>query len=126
MKSRSSLLGLVLLVCALQGCVAWRYTTTPPVAGKVIDAEGGNPIAGAEVGFRKHEAASTRTNADGTFKLASGHEWGAAAILPFEFTPCGGVFYVMAPGYEAFETDMGEQVWHAVQLPDVKLRKKAK
>jgi len=76
------------------------------------------------VGFREHEAVSTRTAADGPFKLAPDHSRGAAMIIPFEFTPCGGVLYVTAPAYDAFQKDIGARVYSPIQLPDIMLAKK--
>jgi hypothetical protein len=118
----------VLLLAALcttqQGCVAWRYTTTPLVTGRVLDADTGKPVVGAEVGFRKHEAVSTRTKDDGSFSLSPDHQWGPAIGIPFEFTPCGGVIYVTAPKYATFERDVGPRVYHPVQLSDVMLPRK--
>jgi hypothetical protein len=120
---RLFLLGLVALISLLQqGCVAWRYTTTPVVTGRVLDADTGKPVVGAEVGFRKHESVSTRTKGDGSFSLASDHKWGPAIGIPFEFTLCGGVLYVTAPGYVTFEKDVGQRVYHLVQLHDLVLR----
>lgn len=106
-----------------QGCFAWRYTTTPVVVGRVLDAATQKPVVGAEVGFRTHEAASTRTNADGGFTLKSDHAWAPAFGLPFEFTPCGGTLYITATGYRTFEKDLGQRVYHLVRLPDVLLTK---
>jgi hypothetical protein len=126
MRNSASLSVLIFVACTLQGCVAWRYPSTPPITGKVLDAESGNPVVGAEVGFRKHQAIQTRTKVDGTFQLESDYSWGPAFILPFEFTSCGGVFYVIAPNYDPFEEDMGYQVCRPAQLADVKLRKKVK
>ncbi|MBI2517346.1 MAG: hypothetical protein HYV95_10580 [Opitutae bacterium] len=123
---RLYLIGLVTLISLLQqGCVAWRYTTTPVATGRVLDADTGKPVIGAEVGFRKHESVSTRTKEDGSFSLASDHKWGPAIGIPFEFTLCGGVLYVAAPGYESFEKDVGQRVYHPVDLSEVRLRKKA-
>ena len=93
------------------------------VIGRIVDADTGKAIAGAEVGFRKHEAVSTRTKEDGTFRLASDHEWGPAMVMPIEFTLCGGLLYVAAPGYRTFEKDVGQRVYQAVQLPEIKLKK---
>jgi hypothetical protein len=124
MKRLFSLALLVLVAVLQQGCVVWRYTTTPVVTGRVVDAESGKAIVGAEVGFRKHETVSTRTKEDGSFSLASDHEWGPAIGIPFEFTLCGGVLYIAAPGYSTFEKDVGQRVYHVVQLSDVALRKK--
>ena len=122
---RLYLLGLVVLLSLLQqGCVAWRYTTTPVVTGRVLNADTGKPVVGAEVGFRKHESVSTRTKEDGSFSLASDHKWGPAIGIPFEFTLCGGVLYVAAPDYVTFEKDVGQRVYHLVELSDVMLRKK--
>lgn len=112
---------LIVVSSLLQGCFIWRYTTTPPVTGRVVDASTGTPVVGAEVGIRKHQAVRTRTASDGSFKVASDHSWGPAIIIPFEFTLCGGVFYVSAPGYEIFEKDLGDRVYRPVQLLDVML-----
>src|SRR2546426_11381783 len=96
------------LVCISgQGCLIWRYTTTPPVSGTAIDATTREPLAGARVGFRGRERKSTQTIADGSFVLRSDHSWGPAVIIPFEFTPCGGMFFVEASGYATFERDIG-------------------
>jgi hypothetical protein len=122
---RLFLLALFVLLCAVQqGCVVWRYTTTPLVTGRVLDADTGKPVVGAKVGFRTHEAAITQTKDDGSFSLASDHRWGPAIGIPFEFTLCGGVIYVTAPDYVTFEKDVGARVYHPVQLPDVPLQKK--
>ena len=118
-------LALLIIVCGLhQGCFVWRYTTTPPLAGRVLDANNGSAVVGAEVGVRKHEAVRTRTTNDGSFKVASDHSWGPAILIPFEFTLCGGILYVEAPGYETFEKNLGDRVYRPVQVPDVMLIKK--
>jgi hypothetical protein len=77
------------------------------VTGTVVDAGTGRPIAGAKVGFREHNQVETRTNADGSFHLYSDHAWGGAVIIPFEFTLCGGKFFIEAPGYKTFEQEIG-------------------
>jgi hypothetical protein len=126
MKKRAYLLALVFLLGVLQhGCVAWRYTTTPVVTGRVLDADTRKPVVGAEVGFRTHENVSTRTREDGSFTLVSDHKWGPAFGIPFEFTPCGGVLYIAATDYRTFEKDVGQRVYHDVQLLDVLLAKTA-
>ena len=75
---------------------------TPPVQ---------EPIAGARVGFRGRERKSTQTIADGSFVLRSDHSWGPAVIIPFEFTPGGGMFFVEASGYATFERDIGPRMY---------------
>lgn len=118
-----SLLMSVWLFC--QGCVVWRYTTSPPVSGVVRDSATGSPVVNAKVGFREHERIQTLTAADGSFRLPLGHTWGPALIIPFEFTPCGGTFFIEAPGYEAFELVIGPRMYHPVvfQEPVILWRK---
>lgn len=123
MKRILHLIAFTLLALLLQGCVAWPYRTTPIVTGRVIDADTGKPIAGADVGFQRHAAVSTRTREDGTFRLMSDHKWGPAFIIPAEFTPCGGTLQVSAPGYATFEKDVGSHVYGPIELSELRLKK---
>jgi hypothetical protein len=110
-KTRSAILVPLLIVAVFgQGCF-YRYTTTPPVSGTVIDARTNKPIAGARIGFRKHEGKISTTSLDGSFHLPSDHMWAFSPLIPFEFTPCGGVFFVEALGYKSFEQDIGQRVY---------------
>jgi hypothetical protein len=95
------LFGLISLTASLlSGCVAYPYKTTPAVEGRVVDSTTGTGIAGAKVGFRDRAKAVTSTAPDGSFRLKEGHTWGGALLIPWEFTACGGVLYVEAPGYQ--------------------------
>ena len=117
--SRFSLVCLVLLSCFVtQGCVVWRYTTTPRVSGKAIDSITGQPIEGAKVGFRDHKRISVLTMADGKFVLDSDHVWGLALIIPMELTPCGGLFFIEAPGYVPFEREIGPRVYQPFRFAE--------
>jgi hypothetical protein len=110
---RMSLLSLLVLACLFgQGCFVWHYTMTPPVSGRVIDSATGSPVVSAKVGFREHKRIETLTAADGSFLLPSDHTWGPAVIIPFEFTPCGGLFFIEAPGYDTFEQEIGPRMYH--------------
>src|SRR5712691_109125 len=94
-KTRPGILLLILTIAVFtQGCLAYRYTTTPPVSGRVIDATTEQPIAGAKVGFRKHERKTVSTASDGNFHLQSDHVWAFSPLMPWEFSPCGGVLFV--------------------------------
>jgi hypothetical protein len=115
---------LALMCVILQGCLVWRYTTTPVVTGTVVEAGTGRPISGARVGFREHNRIEARTNADGSFHLYSDHAWEGAVILPFEFTLCGGKFFIEAPGYATFEQDIGPRRYPPFIFPEpIALRK---
>src|SRR5215469_6702531 len=107
---------LLLTVCG-QGCVVWPYMTTPLTSGIILDAATRQPIPGAKVGFREHTK-STRTKPDGTFVLRPGYTWGPAFIIPYEFNPCGGVFFVEAEGYLTFEQDVTRHVYHPLAFPE--------
>lgn len=98
------------------GCFVYRYTTTPPASGRVIDASTQVPISGARVGFRNHERKATTTTSEGSFHLESDHVWAFSVLIPWEFTPCGGVLFVEAPGYRSFETNIGNHVYHSVDF----------
>jgi hypothetical protein len=89
------------MVCG-QGCV--QIPTTPEVSGLVIDATTHQPIAGAQVGFKEHDHTFNTTARDGSFRLVSDH---ATEFLPWEFTPCGGLFFVQANGYALFKKEIG-------------------
>jgi hypothetical protein len=111
-KNRAFNLLLILLIGVFeQGCVVWRYTDTPPVSGTVIDATSKQPIAGAKVGFKKHERLASLTAADGSFHARPSYVWRPCWILPGEFWRSSGLFFVQAPGYKPFEqvvdTSMG-------------------
>jgi hypothetical protein len=112
--------GFLILICVLfaplQGCLAWRYRTTPSVKGRVLDSASHSPVDAATVGFRNHKGVLARTTADGRFHLEAGHTWGAAIIIPFEFTHCGGVLFVEAAGYDPFERDFGPWAYDPIVL----------
>jgi hypothetical protein len=112
------LLFLLAIAVFAQGCLAYRYTITPPVSGRVIDTTTEQPIAAAKVGIRKHERKSVATAKDGSFQLQSDHIWAFSPLMPWEFTPCGGVLFVDAPGYKPFEKDLGERVYRPVALAE--------
>jgi hypothetical protein len=84
------------------GCFVYRYPTTPPASGQVIDATTQAPISGAWVGFRNHDRKTTTTTHDGSFQIESDHLWAFSPLMPGEFTPCGGVLFVEAPGFRLF------------------------
>lgn len=113
-------ISILLSVSALmsQGCVVWRYPTTPAASGQVVDAVSGVPIGNARVGFRDHERVATLTAANGNFALKGDHRWGPAFIIPLEFVACGGAFFVEAPGYAPFEKDLGQWAYGPPRLPE--------
>ena len=102
---RSLIAGILLLIFC-QGCFVYHYPTTPPLSGTVIDVTTKQPISGATVGFREHESIDTETASDGTFYLQSDHAWRFCYFMPGEFWLDGGTFFVEAPGYEPFETNI--------------------
>src|SRR5262245_5439785 len=107
MRSRHLTLALafVILVCG-QGCFVYRYTVTPPVSGIVLDATTKRPVAGATVGFRKHERQLAMTASDGSFVSRPDHVWRPCFILPGELWPSGGHFFVEASGYKPYEQEI--------------------
>jgi len=96
---------LSVLLCG-QGCVVFRYTITPPVSGTVIDSGTKQPIAGATVGFRKHEKQLAVSGDDGVFTSRPDHIWRPCFILPGELWPSGGQFFIEANGYKPFEKEI--------------------
>ena len=96
----------------------YRYTTTPPASGRVIDAMTQEPITGAMVGFRNHDRKTSTTTQDGSFQVESDHIWAFSPLIPWEFTPRGGVFFVEAPGYSLFETNVGEHMYRPLTFPE--------
>jgi hypothetical protein len=117
------LLPLLVLLCG-QGCLVYRYTTTPLVSGTVIDSASKQPIAGAKVGFRKHDKKTSMTASDGSFHSQPDHVWRPCLLMPEEFTPCGGVFFVEASDYKAFERMIGpRQLYPFTFLQPIELEK---
>jgi hypothetical protein len=111
MTARKSMLLMLPTVALLGGgCFVYRYTTTPPASGRVINGSTQAPVIGARVGFRNHDRKATETRPDGGFHLGSDHVWAFSPLIPFEFTPCGGILFVEAPGYSPFETNVGMYV----------------
>jgi hypothetical protein len=100
------------------GCFVYRYTTTPPASGRVIDARTQVPITGARVGFRNHDRKATTTRPDGGFEVESDHEWAFSPLMPWEFTPCGGILFVEALGYRSFETNIGMHVYQPLTFAE--------
>ncbi len=94
----------LLLVIAIfgQGCVVWRYPTTPQVSGAVIDATTKQPVSGATVGIRDHEGIIRTTSPDGVFRLPSDHVWRPCPLVPGDYWPQG-MLFIEAPGYVPYE-----------------------
>lgn len=78
---RARLLLFVSLIGA-SGCFPYRFTTKPPVTGRVFDARTGGPLPGACVRFEDSEQAAVTTAADGSFALAPEMSWGVWFMLP--------------------------------------------
>ena len=97
---------LLLLVGALgQGCLVWRYPTTPKVSGSVIDATTKQPVPGATVGIRKHDDIIRTTSHDGAFRLPSDHVWRPCPLIPGDYWPRG-MLFIEAPGYRPHEQEV--------------------
>lgn len=99
MKLQSAGLFLLLVLAIFgQGCVVWRYSTTPQVSGTVIDATTKQPVSGATVGIRDHEGIIRTTSPDGVFRLPSDHVWRPCLLMLGDHWPQG-MLFIEAPGY---------------------------
>ena len=100
---RAVMCSLLLLFAVLgQGCLVWRYPTTPKVTGSVIDATTKQPVSGARVGVRQHDKLTRMTSPDGSFRLRSDHVWRPCPLIPGDYWP-GGMLFIEAPGYRPHE-----------------------
>jgi hypothetical protein len=102
-KFRPSSLFLLLVIAIFgQGCLVWRYPTTPQVSGSVIDATTKQPIANATVGIRQHSRTVRTTAKDGSFLLRSDHIWRPCPLIPGDYWPQG-LLFIEAASYRTVE-----------------------
>lgn len=96
---------LALTVSFSQGCLVWRYPTTPEVRGTVIDQATQQPLPGAVVGMHLQDQVIAYTDSDGTFRLPSDRHWRFCPLIPGDYWPRGTLF-IEANGYHRHEQEV--------------------
>ena len=94
------------------GCFPYRYTDNAGLAGRVVDANSGLPIVGAEVSVssRKTDGTifSTRSSVSrefGDFRIGSDGSWGVVFIYPGDPRTWTTSATVGSPGYRPYMTN---------------------
>ena len=119
---------LLVSVClASSGCFPYHYTTCPGVAGKVVNADTHQPVAGAGVCFGRTNATElARTAADGSFSIPARRRWGIWIIPQDVFA----LQWTVCIRHEGYETNCTEFPFSAAatgravdrQLGDIALK----
>jgi hypothetical protein len=98
------------LLTILSGCVPYRYTVTPHLAGRIVDATSNHALSGATVSVSSahggiyHRSKTFQTDKSGTFDVPALKAWGVF-IVPQEACWPSATLHIEAAGYPPYHEE---------------------